>query len=123
MSCSRPWQIKTNKHSLYTHSYYHYIPCGYCLNCRVDKQNQLLHRCEKELINYKSGAFVTLTYDDFHIVDNLRLDSQNKLVATLSKKDLQRFMYRLRQNLKRTMPDNILSKPKNKMCICGRSNI
>lgn len=109
MSCSRPWLLKTDKHSQYTHSYYHYIPCGYCLNCRVDKQNQLQHRCEEELINYKCGAFVTFTYDDYHIVNKLRTDKQGQLVATLSKKDLQRFLYRLRKNIQRKMPDNLLS--------------
>lgn len=109
MSCSRPWLIKTDKFSFYTHSNNHYVPCGYCLNCRVDKQNQLQHRCEYELINFKCGAFVTLTYDDYHIVDKLRNDSEGNLVATLSKKDLQLFLYRLRQNIKRKMPDNILS--------------
>lgn len=109
MSCSRPWLLETKKYSFYTHSYMHYVPCGYCLNCRVDKQNQLQHRCEYELINYKSGAFVTLTYDDFHIVDKLRNDKEGKIVATLQKKDLQRFLYRLRQNIKRKMPDNLLS--------------
>lgn len=86
-----------------------YFPCGRCLNCRVDKANELTHRCEQELINFKCGAFVTFTYDNYHIVDKLRHDSSGNLNATLKKTDLKKFMYRLRQNIKRNMPDTLLS--------------
>lgn len=108
MSCSRPFEIKTKKFSFITNSYYHYVPCGYCLNCRVDKANALTHRCEQELINFKCGAFVTLTYDDYHIVDNLVIN-KNGLEATLNKNDLKRYLWRLKKNIKNKMPDNLLS--------------
>ena len=35
------------------------VPCRYCLNCRVDRQNELVDRAEYEYINYGCGAFVT----------------------------------------------------------------
>lgn len=106
MSCAHPFLMSFTR---YGTSYNEYIPCGYCLNCRVDKQNQLVHRCEQELINYKCGAFVTLTYDDLHIIDNLRHDSSGKLNATLNREDFRKYMYRLRANIKNRMPDTILS--------------
>ena len=109
MSCPYPFQIKTENYNYFTNSYYHYIPCGWCLNCRVDKQNELTHRCEYELIQKKSGAFVTLTYDDLHIIPNLRKDANGKLCATVSKSDLQHYLYRLRSNIKNHLPDNFLS--------------
>lgn len=114
MSCSQPWEIKINSkyhtYSFESHSYeYKYIPCGWCLNCRVDKANEFTHRCEKELINFKCGAFVTLTYDDYHIVPLMRNDINNNPVATLSRSDLTHYLYRLRSNIKNRMPDNLLS--------------
>ena len=109
MSCAHPFTIKTKKWNYSTGEFWSYVPCGYCLNCRVDKQNQLTHRCEEELINYKCGAFVTLTYDDFHITDKLRNDKNGKLVATLSRDDLKHYMYRLRSNIKNRLPDTLLS--------------
>lgn len=116
MSCSQPF-IYSPGTRLTKNNFYHetgltgatYIPCGWCLNCRVDKQNELTHRCEKELINFKCGAFVTLTYDDYHIEDKLRHDIKGNLVATLSRSDLTHYLYRLRANIKNRMPDNMLS--------------
>ena len=106
MSCAHPFLMEFTR---YGTRYNEYIPCGYCLNCRVDKQNQLVHRCEQELINYKCGAFVTLTYDDLHIINNLNHDSSGNLQATLNRSDLRHYMYRLRSNIKNRMPNNLLS--------------
>ena len=114
MSCAHPWlyQPHGKKYESYHYSTNQnalYIPCGWCLNCRVDKQNELTHRCEKELINYKCGAFVTLTYDDYHIVDKMVKDSSGNPAATLSRSDLTHYLYRLRSNIKNRLPDNMLS--------------
>ena len=115
MSCSRPFLYVPNSRTMkYSHEAQYipgavYIPCGWCLNCRVDKQNELTHRCEKELINFKCGAFVTLTYDDYHIVDKMTKDINGSPVATLSRSDLKHYMYRLRSNIKNRMPDTLLS--------------
>ena len=110
MACAHPFSIQIkDRFSIQTLSYNHYIPCGWCLNCRVDKANELTHRCEQELINYKCGAFVTLTYDDLHIVDKLRKTPNGDLVATVSKDDARKYMYRLRSNIKNKLPDTLLS--------------
>lgn len=76
-----------------------FIPCGRCLNCRIDKINSYSDRCEYELIKRRAGAFVTFTYDDLHITHLLRKDSKGKQVATLSRDDSRRFLYRLKQNI------------------------
>lgn len=124
MSCAHPFlftpDTKIKKYYRETGLYgTTYIPCGWCLNCRVDKQNELTHRCEKELINYKCGAFVTLTYDDLHILPNLRKDSENHLVATLSKSDCKKYLDRLRHNIKNRMPNNLLSNHNFKYLVVG----
>lgn len=47
------------------------VPCGWCLNCRVDKQNWITDACEYEWKKYNYiGAFVTFTYDDIHLYDH-----------------------------------------------------
>ena len=52
MSCAHPFTIEVPRWSVFTNSMTANIPCGRCLNCRVDKQNELTHRCEQELINF-----------------------------------------------------------------------
>lgn len=96
-----------------------YVPCGMCLNCRVDKQNELTHRCEYEFINYNCGAFVTCTYDDYHISKDLVYNSSGKLQATLNKSDAINFLKRLRQNISRHLPNDILSNHKFKYLVVG----
>lgn len=123
MACAHPFlyvpdKDKNNKPywANFTRFYY---PCGWCLNCRVDKQNQLTDRCEEELINYRCGAFVTVTYDDYHIINKLRINSSGELEATLSKSDGKKFIDRLRANIKRNLPDNILSNHHFKYLVVG----
>lgn len=120
MACAHPYLLNRYKidRPLFTWREM-YIPCGMCLNCRIDKQNQLRDRCEQELINYKCGSFVTVTYDDYHIVDKLRQSKDGSMVATLSKEDHKKFMYRLRKNVKNKMPDNLLSSHNFKMLVVG----
>lgn len=50
----------------YSHGYIHYyqIPCGYCLNCRKDKQQYLIDRAQYEYKKRLTASFVTFTYDD-----------------------------------------------------------
>ena len=111
MSCAHPW-IRKNEESRWIPYWQYnrlYIPCGRCLNCRIDKQNELTDRCEQELIDFKCGAFVTVTYDDYHLEEFLRRDINGNLNATLSRKDCKKFIDRLRGNVKNCMPDNLLS--------------
>lgn len=75
---------------------YFEVPCRYCLNCRTDRQNELVDRAEYEYINYGCGAFVTFTYDDVHLFNNSFIDSKTgKTIATINKKDGKEFLDRL----------------------------
>ena len=113
MACSKPLRIyetdikKSNKvnhadfktqalrNSMGNDDYFT-IPCRYCLNCRVDRQNELVDRCEYEYIQYGCGAFVTFTYDDYHLFKNQFLDTKtNEIVASINKKDGKDFLNRL----------------------------
>lgn len=73
------------------------VPCGKCLNCRIQKESTLTFLANKELRymyrNNQGSSFVTLTYDDNHIPIN----SKGKL--TLRKDDLKKFMKRLRRRM------------------------
>ena len=63
------------------------VPCGQCIDCRVEHSRQWAIRCMHEASLYEDNCFVTLTYDD----DNL--PKCNSLVP----RDLQLFMKRLRK--------------------------
>lgn len=121
MACAHPQSLsKISKSFVPFNLYDCYVPCGMCLNCRVDKQNELTHRCEYEFIQFKCGAFVTCTYDDYHLTKDLIFNrSTNKLEATLNKSDSVKFLKRLRQNVKRSLPDCILSNHKFKFLVVG----
>lgn len=74
MACAQPWLIKNPhfNHFGYFQFWKQYleVPCGWCLNCRLDRQNWLSDACEYELKRYNYiGAFVTFTYDDIHLLD------------------------------------------------------
>lgn len=89
------FEIRALYNSNFEHNYFN-IPCGRCLNCRVDKMNELTDRCEYEYINYGCGAFVTFTFDDYHINPYMFVDSKTgQIVASLNKKCLKDFLNRL----------------------------
>lgn len=106
MACCQPLHIANSyynprqPHSWHSINPYWCVPCGYCLNCRVDRRNWLEDACNYEHSVYGCGAFVTLTYDDPHIKPLLRYDNSGKLVATLSPDDIHRFIDRLRHKIK-----------------------
>lgn len=63
------------------------IPCGQCLECRLNHAQQWADRCTMEAMKYKYNWFITLTYDDDHYPVN----------GSLNIGDLQNFMKRLRK--------------------------
>lgn len=73
------------------------VPCSYCLNCRVDRRNELEVYCEDLECRYRSSAFVTLTYDDEHIIENNFCENQG--LFSLNKVHLQNFFKRLRATI------------------------
>ena len=62
------------------------LPCGQCLECRLDYARQWAIRCVHEAKMHPENCFITLTYDDAHLGDN-RLDYR----------DFQLFMKKLRK--------------------------
>lgn len=117
MSCSNPMELRyedlkppkfNSRHinhadfksnalraSMNTRDYY-YIPCRSCTNCRIDRANEIIDRCEYEYMTYGSGAFVTLTYDDVHIHKNSFIDSETgEYVSSINYKDGKDFLNRL----------------------------
>lgn len=76
------------------------IPCGQCVECRLQRSRQWADRCMLEMQYHTENYFVTLTYDDAHLptVDKVDQDTGEVLpVATLIKKDLSDFIKRVRR--------------------------
>lgn len=67
------------------------VPCGKCPNCRSRRINGWVFRLEQQLKVASSAEFLTLTYGTSH------LPFSEKGLPTLSKRDVQLFMKRLRK--------------------------
>lgn len=129
MACCRPFQyfppqsqLSSIRYKMFQERYPNgiSIPCGYCLNCRVDKRNMWADRAKYEYSKRLTASFVTLTYDDIHLMYKMRIDVSNPQEAylpTLDYKDAQRFVNRVRMRVKRfydSHPDlksNVLMQP------------
>lgn len=81
MACNKPFLMKNKEGNLVP------VPCGKCIQCRIDKRNEWTMRLSFEVEKNK-GAFVTLTYDDLHLFDD-----------SLHKEHIQKFIKRLRKNI------------------------
>ena len=66
------------------------VPCGQCIGCRLKRSRDWAIRCVHEASLYKHNCFITLTFDDLHLPAN----------RSISKRDLQLFMKRLRKRFK-----------------------
>lgn len=78
------------------------IPCGQCLECRLQYARQWADRCMLEAQYHDSNFFLTLTYDNDHV------PIHDHGAMSLQKKDLQDFHKRLRTRLTRDgYPDHI----------------
>lgn len=76
------------------------LPCGQCVGCRIQYSREWANRCMMELQYHDSAYFVTLTYDDFHVPRSYYPDpatGEAMTSLTLSKRDFQLFMKRLRK--------------------------
>lgn len=119
MACAQPFEILNPHFNEYGyHQFwkkYIEVPCGWCLNCRLDRQNWLTDAMtyEQKKYNYIC-SFVTFTYDDIHIQDlsNINNDdfyfyngevlpysSDRELVYSLRRKDARDFLKRLRSKI------------------------
>lgn len=73
------------------------LPCGQCIGCRVDRQRSWMLRCLHEATLHSRSCFLTLTYDDEHLPDDVSLDVE----------EFKRFMKRLRRRLQRRGVDRL----------------
>lgn len=119
MACAQPFEIKNPHFNEF--GYYQFwkpyiqVPCGWCLNCRLDRQNWLTDAMtyEQKKYNYVC-SFVTFTYDDIHIeeLSNITPDDfyfydgkvlpyniDRELVYSLKKSHAQQFLKRLRSKI------------------------
>lgn len=94
MSCVQPFYKKNKYGEVKT------IPCGWCINCRIDKRNQWENRCLFEQKKHITSTFLTLTYDNVGIIPNLVKDNDGNLRSTLNYDDLSKFIQRLRKKVK-----------------------
>lgn len=89
MACSREFYVR-NK---YTGENVR-VPCRWCMSCRVDSRESWADRFNFERLFAAhqgfASSYVTFTYDDEHYPRN----------GSLSKKEGQKFIFRLRQQLK-----------------------
>lgn len=65
------------------------LPCGRCIGCRLERSRQWAVRLTHEAQMHDFSVFVTLTYDDRHLPAD----------RSVSKRELQLFLKRLRQEL------------------------
>lgn len=69
------------------------VPCRKCLGCRLDHAKEWSVRNVLESLSYDNNFFITLTYDDDHVFS----ERDGKIVPTLVKDDVKRFMKNLRR--------------------------
>jgi len=63
------------------------IPCGQCTGCRLERSRQWAMRCVEEAKTHEKNCFITLTYNDKNLPENV----------SLVKRHLQLFIKRLRK--------------------------
>lgn len=63
------------------------LPCGQCIGCRLERSRQWAIRCVHEASLHPSNIFITLTYDNEHLPQDMSLDYRH----------YQLFMKRLRK--------------------------
>lgn len=82
--CEHPIVVIPNK----TTGQRYLVPCGKCFSCNLQRRSMWSERLCNELATNTKSAFVTLTYDDEHLIDDC-----------LHKKHLQDFFKRFRKVL------------------------
>lgn len=78
------------------------IPCGKCLECRLNYSRSWANRCMLESMEYDENCFITLTYNENNIpvVEDVNpVTGELQKFKTLVKEDFQKFMKRLRKEL------------------------
>lgn len=61
------------------------LPCGHCLNCRINYSRTWALRCVCEASMYDENWFLTLTYDDAYYPGKAKKDDLQKFIKRLRK--------------------------------------
>lgn len=73
------------------------VPCGKCLDCRKQYQNEWIFRLRQEAKRTLFPCFITLTYNDEHLPMECDVET-GEMLSVVRKRDFQLFMKRLRKN-------------------------
>lgn len=73
-------------------------PCGYCSGCRIDAVSLWTQRANYEFCAHEKNAFVTFTYDDYHLPSN-KFDSRPLFSPSLDRKGFLNFLRRVREDI------------------------
>lgn len=67
------------------------VPCGQCIGCRLERARQWAMRCVNEASLHDRNCFITLTYDEEHLPEDLGLHKEDfqKFVRSLRKRGVQ----------------------------------
>lgn len=111
MKCFNPLKIPLSDEEIYRRQHlpdsfpieyrfarYINVPCGKCEACLAKRKSEWIFRLTKEFENSKSAYFITLTYDTENVPWNADEDG-NPINYSVSKRDAQLFLKRLRKNI------------------------
>lgn len=81
------------------------IPCGQCMECRINTSKELAQRALAEATMHEENYFITLTYDDDHLLHTYRecvsrQSGEVGLFPCLCIEDFQLFAKRLRERIR-----------------------
>lgn len=82
MKCENP-----NKHYTVINGTRHYFryPCGTCANCRKIRQQHWKLRLILESLEHEYNTFITFTYNDIHLPEDVTKNDAQKLIKRLRK--------------------------------------
>lgn len=60
-----------------------YLPCGHCPSCKLKYRKDWAIRCEMESYYHDDNCFVTLTYDDEHLLDHPKKEELKYFIKKL----------------------------------------
>lgn len=73
------------------------VPCGHCINCRLNYAKKWSQRCLLECKSWSENFFITLTYDEENLPLNHDYSTGEVLSMTLVPQDVTAFLKRLRE--------------------------
>ena len=60
-----------------------FLPCGHCPSCELKYRMNWSIRCEMESLMYDQNCFITLTYDDKHLIPKPKREEVRKFLRAL----------------------------------------